>query len=119
VQFLADESCHFAFVRALREAGHDAQAVAETMRGAADPVVMELARHEGRILLTEDRDFGTLVFARTRATGGVIYLRYPASALTTVAQTLVALVADRSGDLTGAFVVVQPGRVRLARDPGA
>jgi len=40
---LADESCDFAVVRALRAAGHDVKAVAEVALGAADDVVLELA----------------------------------------------------------------------------
>jgi hypothetical protein len=34
--FLADESCDFAVVRALRDGGHDVLAVAEAARGAKD-----------------------------------------------------------------------------------
>jgi hypothetical protein len=34
MRFLADESCDFAVVRALRSAGHDVLAVAEVARGA-------------------------------------------------------------------------------------
>jgi hypothetical protein len=33
VRFLADESCDFAVVRALREAGHDVAAIAEEQPG--------------------------------------------------------------------------------------
>ncbi len=117
MQLLADESCHFGFVRALRAAGHDVLSVAETSSGAADAVVMELARQEGRVLLTEDRDFGALVFAYAQSTAGVIYLRYRAPARAAVAQTLMALVTERAPDLKGAFAVVQPGRIRLSPGP--
>jgi predicted nuclease of predicted toxin-antitoxin system len=58
--FLADESCDFAVVRALGDGGHDVVAVADVARGARDPEVVALAREGGRILLTEDKDFGWL-----------------------------------------------------------
>ena len=58
MRFLADESCDFGIVRALRAAGHDVKAVAEAALGAADAVVLELAARERRVLLTEDKDFG-------------------------------------------------------------
>jgi len=61
--FLAEESCDFAVVRALRAAGYDVLAVAERARGAHDEDVIRLATSERRILLTEDKDFGQLVFA--------------------------------------------------------
>lgn len=63
MRFLADESCDFAVVKALREAGHDVAAVRDSSRGAADEVVINLAVRENRILLTEDKDFGQLVYA--------------------------------------------------------
>jgi len=43
MRFLADESCDFAVVLALRAAGHDVLAVAEVARGAKDPEVIRLA----------------------------------------------------------------------------
>ncbi len=43
MRFLADESCDFAVVRALRAAGHDVKAVVETHRGATDESVIALA----------------------------------------------------------------------------
>ena len=51
MRFLADESCDYAAVHALRGAGHDVVAVAEVARGAEDSVVIELARSERRVLL--------------------------------------------------------------------
>jgi predicted nuclease of predicted toxin-antitoxin system len=54
MRFLADESCDFAAVHALRASGHDVIAVSDVARGAEDSVVIELARSERRVLLTED-----------------------------------------------------------------
>ena len=53
LRFLADESCDFAAVRALRAAGFDVLSVAEALAGADDEGVIALALREGRILLTE------------------------------------------------------------------
>jgi hypothetical protein len=68
MRFLADESRDFAVVRALRAAGHDVVAVAELSPQAEDDTVMEQALSQARLLLTEDKDFGQLVYARARAT---------------------------------------------------
>jgi len=112
-QFLADESCDFAVVRTLRAAGHDVLAISERTRGAADQVVIAMAVAEQRILITEDTDFGQLVYAHTHASSGVILIRFPARARRELATQVLQLV-DQAGDrLTGAFVVVQPGRARV------
>jgi len=117
MHFLADESCDFAVVRALRAAGYDVKAVAEVALGAADDVVADLALHERRVLLTEDKDFGQLVFAAARPTSGVIFIRYPTSARSVLPQVILDLVKTQQEQLLGAFIVVQPSRIRISRRP--
>lgn len=64
MNFVADESCVRPVIQALREAGHDVVAIAEIARGATDDQVLERALKENRVLITEDRDFGELVYAK-------------------------------------------------------
>jgi len=42
LKLLADESCVFAFVKALRQNGYDVKAIVEAMPGASDLKVLEL-----------------------------------------------------------------------------
>ena len=111
--FLADESCDFAVVRALRDAGEDVIAVAEVAPGADDRIVLEMGQRDGRVLLTEDKDFGNLVFAAGHPTGGVSFLRYPVAARMLIAQATVDFVRQRRQDLGGSFVVIEPSRIRI------
>jgi predicted nuclease of predicted toxin-antitoxin system len=114
VRFLADESCDFAVVRALRSVGHEVKTVADEAPGAPDQEVVELTMRDGRILITEDRDFGRLVFARGMKSVGVIYLRYPTQARSAIGQAVIRAV-DQLGDrLHGKFIVLQPGRARVS-----
>ena len=78
IRFLADESCDFAVVRGLRATGYDVVAISETARGAADLAVIAEAVTEERILITEDTDFGQLVYAHAHTSTGVILIRFPA-----------------------------------------
>ena len=118
MRFLVDESCDFAVVRALHAAGHDVVAVAEIAPRAEDEMVIELALRAGRLLLTEDKDFGQLVYAAGHATGGVILLRFPAMARGSLADAVLKLVTERGEQLVGRFVVVQPGRIRMSSTNG-
>lgn len=119
MQFLADESCDFAVVRAVRAAGHDVVAIAEVTPRAEDDAVIDLAIREGRLLVTEDKDFGRLVHAKGHRTAGILLLRFPPTVRETLSQVVVDLVRRRGKRLVGCFVVVQPGRVRIGRSPGA
>jgi len=119
VRFLADESCDFAVVRALRAAGHDVLAVAELSPRSDDRAVIDLAAQENRVLLTEDKDFGQLVYANSQPSGGIIFIRFPANTRQTLPTAVLKLIQERGERLTGGFVVLAPGRVRIARNPSA
>jgi predicted nuclease of predicted toxin-antitoxin system len=114
VRFLADESCDFAVVAALRAAGYDVFAVAEINCGANDPSVLALARSEQRVLLTEDKDFGLLAYAGGKQTAGGILIRFPGSARSTLGHAVVSVVRDLGERMAGAFVVIEPGRARIS-----
>jgi len=118
MRFLADESCDFIVVKALREAGHDVTVVAEIGHRAEDSEVIELALKEKRIMVTEDKDFGQLVFAHGQKTIGVIFLRFPFSARQQISNEISDLVKKKGESLTGCFVTVQPGRIRISHIPG-
>ena len=114
---IADESCDFNLVRALRKAGHEVTAIAEISPRADDQDVLKMAvRHRG-ILLTEDKDFGQLVYAHGQKTTGVVLLRFPISARKQVSMDLVKLAMEQGERLIGCFVVVQPGRIRIGHRP--
>jgi predicted nuclease of predicted toxin-antitoxin system len=93
VEFVADESCAGPVIRALREAGHDVMAIAEISKGIPDERVMERAFNERRVLITEDRDFGELVYARGRSAAGVVFVKFPSRARRTKPAAVVEAVS--------------------------
>ena len=82
MRLVADEivNCDFSVVVDLRLAGYDVVSITEQMPGADDETVIDFACSERRLLITEDKDFGQLVFAAAKQNSGVILIRYPASA---------------------------------------
>jgi predicted nuclease of predicted toxin-antitoxin system len=75
VRFLADENLHVGLVEWLRSGGHDVLYAAESFSGDPDEVLLESARREGRILVTDDKDFGELVFHRRLVSQGILLIR--------------------------------------------
>jgi uncharacterized protein with PIN domain len=92
LRFLADESCDFAVVRALRSEGYDVLAVSEYTQRSDDLELIHQSFQENRVLLTEN-------------------------ARQTLASTVLRVVHERAEEITGAFVVVQPGYVRISQKP--
>ena len=56
---------------------HDVQYAGDIMSAAPDEEILEYADRSGRILITDDKDFGELVFRLEKPTKGVILLRMP------------------------------------------
>ena len=119
MRFLVDESCDVALGKALVEAGNDVREIRVIRPGADDEWVVNLAVSENRILLTEDKDFGWLVYASHTKSAGVVLLRFPGDARQTLVQAVRRLVQEQGRRLIGAFVVVQPGHARISHKPGA
>ena len=117
LRFLADESCDFAVIRALRAERFDVLAVSEYMTRSDDRQLIEQAAHERRILLTEDKDFGWLVYVSHADSAGVILLRYPSNRRANMARAGVQVVQERGEALVGSLVVMQPGHGRIGRRP--
>ena len=117
LRFLADESCDFSVVRALRAEGYDVLAVSEYTNRSDDRQLIEQASRENRILLTEDKDFGWFVYVSQAESAGVILIRFPGNARETLALAVCKLVREQSNELSRAFVVVEPGYIRISYPP--
>ena len=114
MRLLADESCDYSVVKALRVAGHDVVAVIEDGRGALDREVFARSRRERRVLLTEDKDFGQLAIASDLGgEEGVLLIRCPEQSRGALPASIVALLEISGERLLGAVVVWTPARIRF------
>lgn len=109
---LANENWPRPALLALRAAGLDVKSIAERMPAASDVDVLRHAAAEGRWLLTFDRDYGELVFARAVPPPlAIVYLRQGAYAPDWPARVVLDLLA-RADWVRGHLVVVAGRSVR-------
>ena len=87
------------------------------MQRSDDRELIEQAHRESRILLTEDKDFGWLVYVSHADSAGVVLIRFPGNARRRLAEAIGQLVREEETRLANAFVVVQPGQLRISRPP--
>lgn len=113
MKLLVDECCDAAMVASLRSDGHDVLFVIESLRGATDAEVLRRADEEGRILLTEDKDFGELVYRLKRPARGIILLRFDVDDRSLKVPRLRSLLENQSDQVPGAFVVVDGEKIRF------
>ena len=81
--------------------------------GASDSDVLATARRDGRILITEDRDFGELVVRQQLEVQGVVLLELDRLSNVAEADRVVAVVSTNRDKLSGNLLVIEPGRTRV------
>jgi predicted nuclease of predicted toxin-antitoxin system len=112
VRWLADECVDAGLVSHLRASGHDVIYMAEVAPAASDALVMMRAQAERRLLLTEDKDFGDLVFRRGQSVPGIILLRIDPAKRALKKARLDAAIGRFGDDLFGRYVTVEGARFR-------
>ena len=113
MNFLADECCDTALVQALRKDGHDVFYVLESLRGASDDDIPGRAFAENRLLPTEDKDFGELVYRLHNPAYGIILLRFGVAEHTLKIARLRELLNRFAERLPNAFVVLEADKTRI------
>ena len=109
----ANENVPAEAVHALRERGHDVVWGAESHPGAPDSIVLSEARREARLLITFDKDFGELVFARgDEHSSGIVLFRVVPRSPGHAAEFIVRVLESRD-DWDGHFSSVEADRVRM------
>ena len=113
MRFVVDESTGAAVADYLRRSGHDLLVVAEAMPQADDADILTRATAEERIVITNDKDFGELVFRSGQVHCGILLLRLRDESAASRVR-VVKSVLDGYGDrLAGHFVVATERSVRV------
>ena len=96
----------------LTERGHDVLSALEKDPGATDEELLTLANEEQRVLITEDKDFGELVFLRRRPHPCII--RFGEMQVAEKVAAMREMIEHHSDAmLEGALIVVTRRRVRI------
>lgn len=114
MRFLVDECTGPAVANWLRDRFHDVFSVYDEAPGLRDDEVLSKAFAEGRIVVTNDKDFGEKVFRDRSPHHGVILLRLADERPAAKIATLERLLADHADHLADRFVVVTERQVRFA-----
>lgn len=114
-KFLVDESVDFPIVDYLRSLGYDVNSIAEESPALEDRYILEMSFKENRILIAEDKDFGTLIFKEKLKSKGLILLRLDDQSSKAKIKALDRLIADYSDRLSGNFIVVSENKIRVRK----
>lgn len=113
MRFFADECCDAALVVALRDEGYDVVYAAEDFCGDTDDVILDAAFAAKRILITEDKDFGELVYRLRKKANGIILVRITIKERKSKWQRLKKLIDNYPDRLPGNFIVIDAKKFRF------
>jgi len=110
-----------AFLRlqnSLAAQGHDVLSALERNPRATDEEILALAMEEKRMLVTEDKNFGELVFVRRLPHPCIV--RFVGMRVPEKVTVMQELIEQHAGAMSeGALIVVTPRRVRIRRSKRA
>lgn len=118
MRFLLDQSTDARLIPYLHSLGHDATRIGhDHPHGMRDSDVLAVASSEGRILITDDRDFGELIFRQGQSHTGVIFLRLGNDADLDAKIARINHVLTTHIDQLDRFLVVTQEHVRMGSPP--
>ena len=113
MKFLLDESADARLADYLSHVGHDVTTIArDHTPSIQDTEVLAIAHRTSRILITNDKDFGDLVFARRQPHAGVVLFRLITTDLSVKIARLDHVLAHYADQLDQ-FLVVSLRNVRV------
>jgi predicted nuclease of predicted toxin-antitoxin system len=113
MKILADENISRLLVDRLRQEGHEVLYIMEMARGSKDSTVLELASQRGALLVTDDKDFGELVFHQHLHASGVLLVRLATLEPSQAIEVVVQVIGEYGDKLLQAFTVIMPRGVRI------
>ena len=118
MRFLIDECTGPAVAKWLQGLPHDVFSVYDESRGLDDESIVSKANLENYILITNDKDFGELVFRMRKPHKGVILLRLEDERAENKIAVLQQLLKLYSNKLANNFIVVTEKTVRIVKEGG-
>jgi len=114
MKLLIDENISGEIIESLKYIGYDLLWIREYYRGISDEEIMDISISEDRIIITLDKDFGTLVFkTMVNDIPGVILIRIEDPKIRK--EKLLKLLIEHGNGLKGYFTVITKDRIRKRR----
>jgi len=116
MRFLVDECTGPAVAKWLRSSHHEVFSVYDEVQGLDDESIIEKANRENYVLVTNDKDFGELVFRKRKPHKGVVLLRLEDERSKNKIAVLHRVLELYSDKLSDNFIIVTEKTVRIVEE---
>jgi predicted nuclease of predicted toxin-antitoxin system len=113
LKFLPDENVEKPLVDSLAGDGYDILWLPDHKRALIDVDILTLANSEKRILITNDKDFGELIFLQKKLSTGIILMRMRGQETARKITVFKKLLQTHHDKLMGSFVIITDKKVRI------
>ena len=115
MKLIADECVDYGVIRSLRENGVTVFSISEELSSIEDKNVLELANDMQWLLLTEDRDFGELVFRLNQPHHGIVYVKIKGLERKFKIERIVSIILEHYEHLSHAFTVITNDKMKIRK----
>lgn len=115
MKFLIDESIEYRVVIFLRSLGFDTASVVELSSGLEDKKILSIANKENRIIITNDKDFGELIYKLQFPHKGIILFRLTKENYILKERKLKYILKKFKNKLPYCFTVITDKKIRFSK----
>lgn len=113
IKFLADVNVEKPLVDYLLKQGYDMKWVPDYNCEMPDEDLLQLANQEKRILITNDKDFGDLIFLQKKVSAGTILFRVKGQKSQEKIKLMKKLLMGYRDKLLNHYVVITKAKIRI------
>lgn len=110
---IADENIEQEIIRDLERKGYSVYSIRANTPGISDKEIIRMLNNRNTILITEDKDFGELVFSYGFQEVKIIFLRYNKSGLLKITTNLDKILSEYLGKTGNYFITITPKKIRI------
>ena len=115
MKIVADESVDYGVILELRKNGYNVLAIEDSYKGSEDEMVLEISLKENSILMTEDKDFGELVFRLNKAHIGIVLIRLLGIDLESKNKIIIKSLKENFETMKNSFSVISENQTRIRK----
>lgn len=112
---VCDENLSQRWINLIKESGYETFSVREHFAGITDMEVTKIAIDKNALIVTEDKDFGDIVFAQNIKNVSVALLRYDQPDYETIANLLLSTLQQHFKSQEHCFYTITKQQVRRRR----
>ena len=113
LKFIADVNVEKPIIDYLSGKGYDVKWIPDYDCQILDKDLLIMANAENRILITDDKDFGELIFLQNKLSAGIILIRVKGQGVQNKVKLIKRLLQRYSDKLSNNFVIITDNKFRF------